>query len=65
MNRVRIQIDRGEWIRGFRDGAAGRPPSKGGRKDGYSYHSGYIEGSAKRQGHKYSLGTLKPEDIEE
>jgi ribosome modulation factor len=60
--KVRIPIDRKEWIKGFQDGVAGRRTQI--RPDGYSYHSGYIEGQAKRQGHEYSLGELKPEDVE-
>jgi len=33
--------------------------------DAYSWHSGWIEGDAKRQGHEYSLGTLTPADVDE
>ena len=61
-SKVHIRIDRKEWIKGFQDGVAGRRTQI--RPDGYSYHSGYIEGQAKRQGREYSLGALKPEDID-
>ncbi len=71
-----IEIDRESWIAGFRDGATrrkgttvGPPPtvtrdSHGEVRDGYSYNSGWIEGDAKRRGFSYSLGTLRPEDVE-
>ena len=62
-SKVHNRIDRKEWIIGFQDGATGRWPEV--QPDGYSYHSGYIEGQAKRQGHEYSLGALKPEDVDE
>lgn len=64
MRMPRIKIDRDSWIAGFRDGERSvRARSK--VRDGFSYESGWVEGAAKRLGHSYSLGTLKPEDIYE
>ena len=34
-------------------------------QDVYSWHSGWVEGTAKRQGHEYSLDALTPADIDE
>lgn len=59
----RIEIDRADWIAGFKDGESGRPNAPGPGIDGYSYASGYVEGAAKRQGYEYSLGTVTEEDL--
>ena len=57
------RIDRQVWLAGFVAGEAGkswRPP-----QDVYSWHSGWVEGDAKRQGREYSLCALTPADVAE
>jgi hypothetical protein len=53
------------WEEGFVAGESGtktalRCPYAAGTTAAWSWHSGYIEGNAKRQGYSYSRGTLPP-----
>ena len=53
------------WEEGFAAGESGtktalRCPYLAGTTAAWSWHSGYIEGDAKRQGYSYSRGTLPP-----
>jgi hypothetical protein len=55
-------FDRQSWEQGIVDGAKRRKrpawtygPSKGPRRDTYSYTSGYIEGEAFRNGYEVSM----------
>ena len=60
------RIDRMAWLAGFVAGEAGQPSHHGlAEQDSYSWHAGWIEGNAKRQGYEYSLGTLTPADVNE
>jgi hypothetical protein len=45
---VTITLDRAAWAQGFRDAEAGRR-ARPGALDGLAYHSGYIEGAARRE----------------
>ena len=59
-------IDRQSWLAGFVAGEAGKPAYLcRAPQDVYSWHSGWVEGDAKRQGHEYSLGALTPADVAE
>jgi ribosome modulation factor len=64
---MKPEINREAWIAGFHAGETGRPsrtcPYPAIRFLAWSWHSGYIEGDAKRQGFEYSLGTLTPADL--
>ena len=56
-----IEHDRQSWLAGFVAGEAGKPASlRRAEQDVYSWHSGWAEGDAKRQGREYSLGALTP-----
>jgi ribosome modulation factor len=61
-----LRMDEYAWRAGFRAGAAGRErsscpyPSASGEAS--SWQSGFIEGTAKREGREYSLGPLTPEE---
>jgi hypothetical protein len=62
---IRIEFDRDCWEQGIRDGAQARTPpawSRGLRspgKDSYAYNSGYIEGSAYRDGFEVSVDVAR------
>jgi hypothetical protein len=54
------------WEEGFKAGESSvrlpvRCPYPAGTTAAWSWHSGYIEGDAKRQGYSYSRGTLSKE----
>lgn len=59
---MRLTIDSRAWREGFTAGEAGRLASRcpyaAGTTEAWSWHSGWIEGDAKRQGFSYSRGTL-------
>ena len=60
------KIDRQSWLAGFVAGEAGKPAYLGwAERNVCSWHSGWGEGDAKRQGYEHSLGTLTPADIDE
>jgi len=61
-----LRQDPKAWEKGFKagDSAAGasvRCPYSAGTTEAWSWHSGYVEGDAKRQGYSYSRGTLPEE----
>lgn len=59
---MRLVIDPKSWRDGFAAGEArrlaSRCPYAAATTEAWSWHSGWIEGDAKRQGFSYSLGTL-------
>ena len=59
---MKLTIDSTAWQEGFDGGEAGRPmsrcPYRAATTEAWSWHSGWIEGDAKRQGFSYSRGTL-------
>jgi ribosome modulation factor len=59
---MKLTMDTRAWGKGFEDGEAGRLmgrcPYLAATTESWSYHSGWIEGDAKRQGYGYSRGTL-------
>ena len=66
MPEVSPRIDRQSWLAGFVAGEARQPASLGWKaQDIYSWHSGWVEGDAKRQGREYSLGAITPADVAE
>jgi hypothetical protein len=59
------KIDRQSWLAGFVAGEAGRPAYGClADHDTYPWHSGWVEGDAKRQGREYSFRTLNPADLD-
>ena len=65
MNSHVLKHDPIAWEEGFAAGESGtktalRCPYSAGTTAAWSWHSGYIEGDAKRQGYSYSRGTLPP-----
>ena len=60
------RIDRQSRLAGFVAGEGGKPSYLcWAEHDVCSWRSGWVEGDAKRQGHKYSLGTLTQADVDE
>jgi len=60
--RVVLRQDPKAWEKGFKAGestvrAPVRCPYSAGTTQAWSWHSGYVEGDAKRQGYSYSRGT--------
>jgi ribosome modulation factor len=59
---TRLTIDSRVWLEGFTAGEAGRLASRcpyaAATTEAWSWHSGWIEGDAKRQGYSYSRGTF-------
>ena len=65
MNSHVLKHDPIAWEEGFAAGERRtrtvlRCPYSPGTTAAWSWHSGYIEGDAKRQGYSYSRGTLPP-----
>ncbi|MGD1074029.1 MAG: hypothetical protein ABSB15_28305 [Bryobacteraceae bacterium] len=66
---MKLTMDPKAWDEGFEAGEAGRLtnrcPYPAATTEAWSYHSGWIEGDAKRQGYSYSRGTLprRTEDV--
>ena len=59
-------IDRQSWLTGFVAGEAGKPAYGCiADQEAHSWHAGWVEDDAKRQGSEYSLGTLTPADVDE
>jgi hypothetical protein len=61
-----LKHDPKAWEEGFEAGESKvriptRCPYPAGTTQAWSWHSGYIEGDAKRQGYSYSRGTLSKE----
>ena len=61
--RVVLRQDPKAWEKGFKAGdstvrAQVRCPYSAGTTQAWSWHSGYVEGDAKRQGFSYSRGSL-------
>jgi hypothetical protein len=61
MANEKLTLDREVWNAGFVDGEDGVPvtwcPYPVESTESWSWHSGFIEGAAKRDGFKYSRGT--------
>jgi ribosome modulation factor len=59
---MKLTMDLKAWEEGFKAGEAGRLMSRcpylAATTEAWSYHGGWIEGDAKRQGYSYSRGTL-------
>ena len=59
---MRLTIDSQAWQEGFTAGEAGRLASRcpytAATTEAWSWHSGWIEGDAKRQGYSFSRGAM-------
>lgn len=59
---MKLTIDPKAWEEGFEAGESGRLMSRcpypAATTEAWSWHSGWIEGDAKRQGYSFSRGTL-------
>ena len=59
---MNLRMNSKAWQEGFETGEAGRLvsrcPYRAATTEAWSWHSGWIEGDAKRQGFSYSRGTL-------
>jgi len=61
-----LKHDPNAWEEGFKAGESSarlpvRCPYPAGTTGAWSWHSGYVEGDAKRQGYSYSRGALPKE----
>lgn len=63
-----LEQDPKAWQEGFEAGERNQQPRRcpypAGSREAWSWHSGLIEGDAKRQGYSYSKGALPPEGKE-